>query len=64
MPISVFISPQEVAKTSTANFGLSFGSRVITFIKPPTASEPNKVDAGPLTTSVWAIILFGIPFNP
>src|SRR5690606_26946803 len=37
---------------------------VITFTTPPKASLPNRVEAGPFTTSILSIIEFGIPNNP
>ena len=51
-PRSVFTSPQEDEKLSIDN-GLTFsGNFVIKFIIPPIASEPYKVEEGPLIISI------------
>ena len=51
-PRSVFTSPQEDEKLSIDN-GLTFsGTFVIKFIIPPIASEPYKVEEGPLIISI------------
>ena len=52
---SVFTSPQELAYTSAEKRWAALGFFVIILIKPPTASEPYNVDAGPLTISTLSI---------
>ena len=49
---------------SSENSGCSLGFLVIIFITPATASDPNSVLLGPLTTYNLSIIIFGIPLSP
>ena len=64
IPRSVLISPQEEEKLSTDK-GLTFsGTFVIKFIIPPIASDPYKVEEGPLIISICSIKDCGIPVKP
>ena len=63
-PKSTLVSNQEVEKISAENKGAFKGFLVIILIKPPTASLPYKLEAGPLTTSTLSINEFGIPDKP
>ena len=64
IPKSALSSPHEVPKTSADNKGAFKGFLVIMLIKPPIASEPYSVEAGPFTTSTRSIKLLGIPDKP
>ena len=63
-PTSKFNSPQELKNESVDNNGAFIGFLVITFRIPPTASDPYKVEAGPLTISTLSINACGIPVKP
>ena len=63
-PKSTLVSNHEVEKISAENNGAFKGFLVMMLIKPPTASLPYKLEAGPFTISILSISEFGIPDKP
>ena len=62
--MSVLVSPQSDKKESIESLEEFSGNFVIRLITPPIASDPYRVDAGPLTISTRSISDWGIPDNP
>ena len=62
--MSVLLSPHDVLMFSNVNLAELIGRLLITFITPPIASLPYKVDAGPFMISMRSTIELGMPDKP